>query len=637
MGSRGDHDIIERLLILVGILYILFKVVLVVFRIVYKIYAFIKSTFNKLLSIIEWLRFFSARKHYKRFEKEGLSEQASDKQDEQRRTMMSHFLSAKGWSESDISQLLASPYLLRDDNGWLIPQQELDGWLEIAELKGFVLDYNESSPSVKLIFKPAKVKNGLLSFDDVLTVFKLDQEEVHPISFSLDSPSTTEHYHPFALMESKPYKLQKSRFMQTLFHADYLLKFLSSGMEVSANPPFDLRPILHNLSKHLPHDLLHAVRPPYLRKSKFNLPMKSGSLRHRLWIETEKLCYDEDFSKSESTYFIDSVRMVVFCRKMEYNSNGHLQDTLGSDDRFTQFAEDLTSNYCELSKYFPILARLRELSKLQFMQSMILKQLTLLKKKSSSQYRAFNKEFKRLRSLAPLKKCTSSSCTWVPSTYLLCKKCKCWHRGVYGGVLMKPLYEQCIKAANGSYVCKSYTSTKSCKDRGFYCPPYQQNTCPRQSPMVLDNKSPSHSEKWLPLSHEVYASSGGRLGDISSLPSTPYTFSDAQNLANSPQTFKTATLLSMDPNSYEAGVRFNVEAECRVPVHMDTNSLVCVKLESLSKLEYISTCLRGKKQADEASVTNSNETTTTPLQRVAEDEGTCILDRMHFLQNKYFK
>ena len=62
--------------------------------------------------------------------------------------------------------------------------------------------------------------------------------------------------------------------------------------------------------------------------------------------------------------------MVVKSHKMFRGANGELHDTADDDDPDSpecQFAADMTAHYEELGKHFPVFARLKELSKLQFL------------------------------------------------------------------------------------------------------------------------------------------------------------------------------------------------------------------------------------------------------------------------------
>ena len=347
-----------------------------------------------------------------------------------RDTMIHKFLDEKGLTIQDISHRMNSPHMQRDGEGWLVPQKSLGEHLQIAKLKGFCLDFSNSSPAIKLLIEPAKDRNGLLSFQDVFDILHLDFNEIFPIKFSLDPPSTTECLHPFNEVRCHPNKLKCTGYMDTLLQADYLLKFLSTGTEVSSNPPFRLRSVQENLIKDLPEYLQHILQPPHLRGY-------SEMTQHRSWIEAEEILFDDEISQEQISYFIHKVKLVVHSRPLVRGVNGQCYDALHTDfGPDAEFAADFTENYDEISKHFPIFARLGELAKLQFMMQKVYHHLNLLKQTSCLKHEALLSELNQLRSLAPIKE-SCSDCIWIPAVYTICG-CT---RFVYGGVALKPSHK----------------------------------------------------------------------------------------------------------------------------------------------------------------------------------------------------
>ena len=345
---------------------------------------------------------------------------------EKRMNTMSKLLEEKGLTFEDVSHRMTSPLIHRNDEGWLLPQKSLGRHLQIAALKGFSLNLKDSSPSIQLLIEPAKDGNGLLSIEDVFTMLQLDFTEVFPIIFSLDPPNTTERLHPFSNICCHPKKLHNTEFMDTLFHADYLLKFLSAGTEVSSNPPFNLRPAEEGL---LPENLKHTLRPCYVRGH-------SHMNSKRSWIEAEEILFAEEASIEQVSYYIEQVKLAVRSRPLVAGINGQCNDAIHSDvGPDAQFAADFSENYDKISQHFPIFARIGELAKLQFMMQMIYKHMQNLKETSPTKHMAFEAEINRLRSLAPVKK-DHSECTWVPAVYTLCGD-----GVVYGGVTLQPSHK----------------------------------------------------------------------------------------------------------------------------------------------------------------------------------------------------
>ena len=369
--------------------------------------------------------------HYQCFEN-ALCYETEDFLFEKRIETMSKFLQEKRLTPEDVSQRILSPHILRDENGWLCPQRSLGQHLEIAELKGFSLNFSDSSPSIQLLFEPAKDGNGLLSFEDVFTILQLDCNEVFPIRFSLDPPSTTERYHPFLNFRCHPRKLQKTSFMDTLFQADYLLKFFSTGTEVSSVPPFHLRQVQDSLLNSLPERLQHVLRPNYVRGY-------SQMTRHRLWIEAETILFDEETSAEQYNCYIQGVKVVVRSHPLVRCINDQYYDALHVESGpHAEFAAEFTANFDEISKHFLVFARLRELSKLQFLMQKIFSLLSSLKETSQTKYEALNTELSRLRSLGPIKESHNSECAWVPAVYTIVGKTF----RVYGGVTFQSTHKR---------------------------------------------------------------------------------------------------------------------------------------------------------------------------------------------------
>ena len=365
----------------------------------------------------------SALLHYQNMETRYLKGQLDNPQFKELRIVaMSKLLRETKWTFDDVSKAMSTPLLQRNNDGFMKLQEHLGEHLEIAELKGVVFNYNEDSPSVHVIIKPAKNCDGLLSYKDIIEILQLKSDEVSKIVFSLDPPSGTERYHPFMKMRCYPEKLKNTEFMQSLFHADYVLKFLTTGVEVSAKHPFNFKPVQESLIKDLPDSLDFLRRPPYTRGM-------SHMASHRFWIEVEKVFYDEDITDSHAIYYIDKVEVKIKSRPMVVTLNGNTVDAKHSEyGPHAQFACELTDNYEEISKHFRIFARAKELSKLQFVVQKHHTHLNSLKQKSPRLFESFSKEINRLHSLYPIKS-DPNCCLWVPATF---------NNYVYGGFLCSP-------------------------------------------------------------------------------------------------------------------------------------------------------------------------------------------------------
>lgn len=277
---------------------------------------------------------------------------------------MEEMLREKGWTWSDVVKLMTSPLSPRDSDGWLIQQRELGTSMPFAKLTGFVFNISKDSPSIEIVVVPADPSNGLIgsfSMNDVQSMLQLAAIDAYPIVFSLDPPSVHQKYHPFHQWRYRPKELQNSLFIQTLFEADYLLKSFSVGAEVSAKPPFPSRPCSEGLTKNLPPDILQAIRPVSERG-------RSSPHAHRFWIQADLIKYNTREAGTRLEFELGEPKMSIGSHPIIPGPNGELRDTEFEDDPESpeaKFASDFTSHYNQVSRYFPIFARLRELAKLQ--------------------------------------------------------------------------------------------------------------------------------------------------------------------------------------------------------------------------------------------------------------------------------
>ena len=295
---------------------------------------------------------------------------------------MQELLIEKGWVWNDVRNLLTSQLSPRDSNGWLKRSATLGKRMEFAEIKGFRFNSNENNSSVELIVIPAaKGSNGLFSLDDVYTV--LEMGEFEPALFSLDPPNVMEqHYHPFQQFLYEPKHLQNTDFLHTMFETDYLMKSFTIGTEISAKPPFLQRPCKDGLLKGLPEKLCKALKPINER------PGSHGNKVHRFWIQADKLEYCNETNGDIETFRVNNIEMVIRSHPLFPGQDGKLEDTEFSDDPESpeaQFAADMTAAYNEISKYFPMFARLRELAKLQFIVHFLNAEIKNLKQQTLKQ------------------------------------------------------------------------------------------------------------------------------------------------------------------------------------------------------------------------------------------------------------
>ena len=317
----------------------------------------------------KWCPIRQAELHYQLYENDLRGVCSLDDSDAALQKAMETLIDEKGWLWQDITHVMSSPLSLRTPDGWLQPQPVFNTNLEYAELKGFVITLDKCNPAVQLLVRRSKNEKGnpaLFSLADVDSVLQLEKEDWDrkPLFFSLDPPSSKEHFHPFQELRYNPKNLQNTDFLHTLFEADYLMKSFSIGSDISAKPPFKQRSCCEGLTAGLPVHLQRAIRPVHERGF-------SQSRLNRFWIEADEMVYSErQINGSTIEILFEQPKMVVKSHKMFRGANGELHDTPDDDDPDSaecQFAADMTAHYDELGEHFPVFARLKELSKLQFL------------------------------------------------------------------------------------------------------------------------------------------------------------------------------------------------------------------------------------------------------------------------------
>ena len=276
---------------------------------------------------------------------------------------MDAMLSEKGWCMEDVSSLMTSPLSPRSKDGWLIQQSNLGIPMEYASLEGFVLDVEK--PSLELIVVKADENNvGLISQNDVWEFLHLPAGELW---FSLDPPDEDKRFHPFQALDYHPKELKGSTILHTMFETDYLLKSFSIGTEVSSIPPFKQRPCSGGLLANLPEHLRKVLMPVSERG-------ESRSRMQRFWIQSDELIYDRSEKDGKLTIKVKNPNVVIRTHPLMTDVEGKLKDTTEEIDQNSpemSFATDLSTHYEEISKYFPIFARLREIFKLVFLHNVI--------------------------------------------------------------------------------------------------------------------------------------------------------------------------------------------------------------------------------------------------------------------------
>lgn len=304
---------------------------------------------------------------------------------------MEALLETKNWDVVDVQLLLDIPLIPRTPDGWLLPEKKalsLSGQNQFATVHG--VSFNLNTGEVEFVFQPATYpdrSDALFCSDDVLEIF---QGNIDAAFFTLNQPDNDFHSHPFQEMLYAPSTLLDTQFLSTLLHADYLLKMFTTGTEVCAKPPFEMRSITASFFQRLPLHLREKLKPLHEHEHHRGI---GGA--HRFWIEADPVTYEVEQTDSHLTYWLADVRLRVRKHRLVRDIEGKLIDDDDDDDDEnkdirdekrspeSEFAKAFTENYDEIGSYFPELLRLKELLKLSALYAIARHRLAQLSEKMS--------------------------------------------------------------------------------------------------------------------------------------------------------------------------------------------------------------------------------------------------------------
>ena len=183
---------------------------------------------------------------------------------------------------------------------------------------------------------------ALFDSDDIIDV--LTKGLTNTI-ISLDQPDKELLSHPFQEMKYLPQSLVNTKYLTTLLHTDYLLKFMTTGMEINSCWPFPMRLSSEGFMQRLPQRFQELLIPLQMRENFF-----SRGRIHRFWIEAGDPIYEcsVDEKTTEIIYRLSDVLMWVKQHLMKYDDEGKLVDDGRYDDepdfsREAQFVKAFTA------------------------------------------------------------------------------------------------------------------------------------------------------------------------------------------------------------------------------------------------------------------------------------------------------
>ena len=379
------------------------------------------------------------------------------------------FLREKDQTLDDVAQLLHSPFTPSDIDGW--PNHFSNSRhesMQYASIDGFIVNSHADAVTIDVKCQSVDKGKGIFSENDLRLSLAVLASVDNPmnLTFSLDPPSG-EQYPLFQELRFDPLLLEDTPIVQVMLEVDYLLKQLTTGSEISCKPPFHQRPTNEGLTKHLPPHLRKGLQPPK-PNSRFD--------SHRFWIKAEQMDYE---ILDDNTIKIGKVEMVVHHHPQKQCADGRRCDTEQEDPNSSEskFASFFTEHFDELAIYYPVLARLTELCKIQLIAKIVKEKMHSIVKSTADGMQKLSsfsvgKMGLALVSIIPTfaayRKCVQSpsktrkqkrksrshSVKYVPSTFFRGRNQRCT-----GGVVLQPKLGSKISQQHRTYVCGKCCST----------------------------------------------------------------------------------------------------------------------------------------------------------------------------------
>ncbi|CAF4585533.1 unnamed protein product, partial [Rotaria sp. Silwood2] len=294
--------------------------------------------------------------------------------DEERFQSINAFLNDRNFNIADVEDLLNWSLLPRTVDGWLWSGKHRLQLREPAYSKVVGITLNNDTGDIEFLFTQASNnEHNLFDMHDVVDILT---NGITSAFFTLDPPDNNYHSHPFNEMKYLPKRLSlATNYLQTLLHADYLLKMISTNTEVCSQNPFEMRPSDSGFMLRLPSHIRNEFKSIIEQKHQ-NL---IGDNIHRFWIQAGTVSFQQTFHRGffgfgrineniQKFYIADDLKMSVRKHRMKYDEKGNLIDDTNDIENDhsaeAQFTKLFTKYYDEIGEYFPELLRLKELLKL---------------------------------------------------------------------------------------------------------------------------------------------------------------------------------------------------------------------------------------------------------------------------------
>jgi hypothetical protein len=273
------------------------------------------------------------------------------------------YLYEKRWQWENVSKLMNCMCVPRTIDGFIDPKRGLAPRSDhlFSSFDGFEVD--RASGTVKFLLTESRRsgKPALFGWREVREIFNTGAPAM---VFSLDSIDSQRQHHPLQLLHFKPDRARGTTVLSCMFHTDYILKFLTCGLEISCAAPFKQRDIREGFFNRLPSRVQEDLSVIWSSGGSAGV----GDQAHRFWIDAGNLPYSETRTDDNFRILYGKQAMRVKKHKLKVNAEGELVDDDGDaenpEDREAQFAANFTRHYDTVATVFPEFAMLAEFTKM---------------------------------------------------------------------------------------------------------------------------------------------------------------------------------------------------------------------------------------------------------------------------------
>ena len=299
-----------------------------------------------------------------------------DQFDTRRERCMKSIVSQRGGSIDQVSSLLQWNYVNFDKNGYRTNSNlNINGGY--AKFVGVNFDFKNKR--ITYLLQPCSLNTKQGQTSNLFNTFDIqDMISLGVVSgaFTLDQPCEPNEYvlasNPYQEMKFTPQCIERTNYLATLLHVDYLLKMFTMGVEVSNQYPFAIKSS---------EDLIRKC-PEHIKKVLNMLKDEKQTDRaHRFWIEAGDAVFNVEKNGENITYTFQDIKMKCKTHLLKRDKYGNYvdDDDVGSSKEHNKdknnkeeedetmedkFAKEFTKYYDEIAYYFPEFARLKELIKM---------------------------------------------------------------------------------------------------------------------------------------------------------------------------------------------------------------------------------------------------------------------------------